>query len=29
MVGMGQIGLDKMTNIAEFCGENRIDMLIE
>ena len=27
--GMGQIGLDKMTKIAEFCGENRIDMLIE
>ena len=29
MVGMGQIGLEKMTKIAEFCGENRIDMLIE
>lgn len=27
--GMGQIGLDKMTKIAEFCGDNRIDMLIE
>ncbi len=27
--GMGQIGLDKMTKIAEFCSENQIDMLIE
>lgn len=29
MVGMGQIGIDKMSAIAEFCGENGIDMLIE
>jgi deoxyribonuclease IV len=29
MVGMGQIGLDKMTKVAEFCGKNQIDMLIE
>jgi deoxyribonuclease-4 len=27
--GQGKIGLDKMTKIAEFCSENRIDMLIE
>ena len=29
MVGMGQIGLEKMSAIAKFCGENSIDMLIE
>jgi deoxyribonuclease-4 len=28
-IGQGQIGIEKMTKIAEFCGENRIDMLIE
>lgn len=29
MIGMGQIGINKMSAIAEFCGENDIDMLIE
>jgi deoxyribonuclease-4 len=29
MVGQGKIGLDTMTRIAQFCSENRIDMLIE
>jgi endonuclease IV len=28
-VGQGQIGIEKMTKVAEFCGKNRIDMLIE
>jgi deoxyribonuclease-4 len=27
--GMGQIGLETMTKVAEFCGESSIDMLIE
>jgi endonuclease IV len=29
MVGMGKIGLDKMTDIAKFCGAAGVDMLIE
>ena len=27
--GMGQIGIEKMSKVAEFCGKNQIDMLIE
>lgn len=27
--GMGQIGIDKLTKIAEFCANNRVDMLLE